>query len=329
MEKISIIIPVYKVEQYLEKCIDSVCSQSYRNLEIILVEDGSPDRCYEMCDLYAKMDYRIKVIHKENQGLSEARNDGLKMASGDYIAFVDSDDWIDNDMLETMLNACRQYGADIAVCAPRWIFGKQKIEKGEGKIYCCEGRIALIHHILCEYNFSNSAWGKLYKKEIVKDLRFPAGVFYEDFIFTVNALYRSKKCVDIDLSKYNYVYRNDSIMGLGIVEKHIFDLPDLYDKELEFYRQNGLMEEYDLCSQRFFSEMLIYRMKVKQAGNLDKKENYLKIIDEKIKEYARYLVKIKLRCRTKVLYIAYRIHPALSYFILSTYAKLRKPDHKW
>ena len=114
-EKISIIIPVYKVENYLEKCIDSILCQTYRNLEVILVDDGSPDKCGEICDRYAAKDNRVKVIHKKNAGVARARNDGIDIATGDYISFIDSDDWIAENAYEVLYNGLKEYNADCSV----------------------------------------------------------------------------------------------------------------------------------------------------------------------------------------------------------------------
>ena len=119
---ISVIVPIYNVEKYVNKCVGSIVNQTYTNLEIILVDDGSPDRCPEICDEWAKKDSRIKVIHKKNGGLSDARNAGMKIASGDYIAFVDSDDWIAPEMYERLLMAIKNDNSDIAACAVKMVW---------------------------------------------------------------------------------------------------------------------------------------------------------------------------------------------------------------
>ena len=127
--KISVIVPIYKVENYLNRCVESIRKQTYRNLEIILVDDGSPDACGEMCDRYAQEDSRIRVIHKENGGLSDARNAGIEVAAGEYIAFIDSDDWIDDKMYEVLYHTLLKYDADIAECSYRNLFGDSHIEE--------------------------------------------------------------------------------------------------------------------------------------------------------------------------------------------------------
>lgn len=127
--KISVIVPIYKVENYLNRCVESIRKQTYRNLEIILVDDGSPDACGEMCDRYAQEDSRIRVIHKENGGLSDARNAGIEVATGEYIAFVDSDDWIDDKMYEVLYSTLLKYNADIAECSYRNLYADCIVEE--------------------------------------------------------------------------------------------------------------------------------------------------------------------------------------------------------
>ena len=159
---ISIIVPVYDVEPYLRKCIDSILIQSYRDLEIILVDDGSPDNCGAICDEYAEKDKRIKVIHKKNGGLSDARNAGLDIATGEYIGFVDSDDWVMPDMYEYLYKAVKEYDADMSVCGYYDYWGKtisgrycQDIQVYKGQ----EGIKALL-----DLKFGNYVWNKLYKR---------------------------------------------------------------------------------------------------------------------------------------------------------------------
>ena len=134
-ERISVIVPVYKVEPYLRKCLDSIVNQTYRNLEIILVDDGSPDNCGRICDEYAERDKRIRVIHQKNGGVSSARNEGLKIASGDWIGWVDSDDWIEPDMFEYLLENAKKSKADIAVCSRKeWYKDRCILRKWEKDI---------------------------------------------------------------------------------------------------------------------------------------------------------------------------------------------------
>jgi len=180
-EKISVIVPVYKVEKYLNRCVESICKQSYSNLEILLVDDGSPDSCPQMCDEYAKADSRIIVIHKENGGLSSARNAALEVATGDYVICVDSDDYIHPRAVEKLYQACVMYQADIAM-------GLHFVEKGEKlliedpvvdevEIYSA---VEALQVLLADKKMRNYAWNKLYKRELFEEVRYPEGRNYED-----------------------------------------------------------------------------------------------------------------------------------------------------
>ena len=168
-ELISIIVPIYRVEKYLNRCIDSILSQSYRNLEIILVDDGSPDNCSIICEEYAKKDKRIKVIHKKNGGLSEARNYGIEASTGDYIMFVDSDDYISKDMCKTLLINALENNADIVVCNFKEVY-TDKVEKINKQ--CIKGNLEVISNIEVLYKYLLKTtidmvvvWNKLYKRK--------------------------------------------------------------------------------------------------------------------------------------------------------------------
>ena len=177
--KISIIVPVYNVEPYIRRCIDSILSQTFKDFELILVDDGSPDRCGEICEEYAIRDSRIKVIYKENGGQLSARNRGLDIAQGDYIGFVDSDDWIDEDMYEILYNLCKNNDAQIANIGINFI-NNNKIESS--KKY---ELIALTKYeamkILLEYKtFGDYFWANLFERKLFENLRFEEGIIYED-----------------------------------------------------------------------------------------------------------------------------------------------------
>ena len=173
MEKdlISVIVPVYKVEKYLEKCIESVLKQTYTNLQIILVDDGSPDNCGKICDEYAKKDSRIEVIHKINGGLSDARNVGINRANGRYIGFVDSDDYIKEDMYEKLINLIKEYDADISICNLYDVIdGKEYVRNKDNGIHEYS-RIDILKEILLDKNIQSYAWNKLYKKELFDEIK--------------------------------------------------------------------------------------------------------------------------------------------------------------
>ena len=208
---VSVIVPIYKVEKYLRKCIDSILEQTYRNLEIILVDDGSPDDCGRICDEYAEKDPRIKVIHKENGGLSDARNWGIEKAAGDYIAFVDSDDWIKADMIEYLLHGISEYHADIAVCNLYYVSQYKYTVKNysEDKTYTAKDML----FELFDDKIDNYAWNKLYKRELWSDVRYPVGKNFEDILTIYKVLEKAKNIVVLKEPKYYYLLRDDSISG--------------------------------------------------------------------------------------------------------------------
>jgi len=252
---ISIIIPIYKVEDYIRRCIDSIVSQTYKNLEIILVDDGSPDNCGNICEEYSLKDKRIKVIHKKNGGLSSARNFGLDIASGEYIGFVDSDDWIENDMYESLYNAIIFHKADISVCG-RYIASGNKIttisDSEKAEVFTrCE---ALSELVLDEYSgMKNFAWDKLYKKELFDNVRYPEGKCYEDIFTTYKLFSLTNKIVDIKSPKYYYLMREDSICGSNTPSKR-FDYFEANMECLEFIK-NLEPKLADICDKQMFNRL--------------------------------------------------------------------------
>lgn len=238
-EKISIIIPVYGVEQYLERCIDSVLQQTYRNLEIILVDDGSPDDCPKICDEYAQKDNRIIVLHKKNGGLSSARNAALDVATGNYILCVDSDDYIHPRAVEKLYDACITYNSDISV-------GLHYIEKGdklliedpivdEIELYnSLEGLQALVS----DKKIRNYAWNKLYKSSLFENVRYPEGRSYEDIATTYLLFHKADKVCRIPEYLYFYQMREDSISNNTNKEKWYRNCKDIvwsYKQQFDFF----------------------------------------------------------------------------------------------
>ncbi len=209
--KISIIVPVYKVEPYIRKCLDSIVGQTYRNLQIILVDDGSPDNCGKICDEYAAKDSRIEVIHQENGGLSAARNAGLRLATGDYIGFVDSDDWIELDMYEYLLENALKYQAGIAVCGRIERHVDKEVVRGFSEIEVLDRELAL-KYLLQNDLLQNYAWDKLYKRELFQDIWFPAGKTFEDVAVMHKLFIKAERVVCLPEAKYNYLLRFNSIL---------------------------------------------------------------------------------------------------------------------
>ena len=212
---ISIIVPIYNVEQYLEKCIESILNQTYQNLEIILVEDGSSDRCGKICDEYAQKDKRIKVIHKENGGLSDARNVGIKSATGTLIGFVDSDDYIAENMYEMLYNDLKKYDADIAICDFQKVAENENIladliPQKEEAVRILDKKDAL--YLLIEGNeIKTAAWNKLYKTCLFIDIEYPKGRVIEDRATTYRLFDKANTIVMNKKVGYFYVQREESI----------------------------------------------------------------------------------------------------------------------
>ena len=239
MEKdlISIIIPVYKVEKYLEKCIESVLKQTYTNLQIILVDDGSPDNCGKICDEYAKKDARIEVIHKANGGLSDARNVGISIAKGKYIGFVDSDDYIKTDMYEKLINLIKKYNADISVCNLYDVIdGKEYIRNKENGIQEYN-RIEILKEILLDKNIQSYAWNKLYKKELFDEIKYPIGKKYEDIGTTFYVFEKCNKIVVTSEPKYYYLKRADSLVN-NVTESTILDYTEIIIQRYLYAKQH-------------------------------------------------------------------------------------------
>lgn len=203
-EKISVIVPVYNVEKYLDKCIESIVNQTYKNLEIILVDDGSSDNCPAMCDEWAGKDKRIKVIHKENDGVSSARNAGLEAAAGDFIGFVDSDDYIEADMFKALMNAAAEKNADITACGFCYDFtdGSCKIISSNGGEY---SGADIVKNLLLD-RIRPECCSKLYKKELIGSTVFDQDHAYaEDLQFNFNVMLKAKKMVLVEQPFYHYL----------------------------------------------------------------------------------------------------------------------------
>lgn len=260
-ELISVIIPIYNVEQYLPECIESVLRQTYKNLEVILIDDGSGDRSGMICDEYAMKDDRIVVIHQENQGISKVRNKGVEESKGEYLFWVDSDDYVDKTIIETLYQNLIQHEADMSIC--NYTQGSERaysFENGAEKveIFGCEKGLELIyesHH----YSFIMAlSWAKLIKKSLYKDLKYPNGKIFEDIYMSHKLISRCDKIVYTNQVMYYYYQWPESILGkklyvekldyLGAFEErirffHKLDLPELKEKARVQYL-HALMWEY-------------------------------------------------------------------------------------
>lgn len=213
---ISVIVPIYNVEKYLQKCVDSIINQTYKNLEIILVDDGSPDNCPKMCDDYAKKDSRIKVVHKENGGLSDARNVGMEVATGEYISFIDSDDYISLDFYETLLQTMIDNDSDIVECSVVKFYENEKFDEySDDQMIKNFNTVDGLEELINENSFHQYVWNKLYKSNIALDIPYAVGKLNEDEFWTYQVFGKAKKVTRIYKTMYYYFQRGSSIMGNG------------------------------------------------------------------------------------------------------------------
>ncbi len=209
--KISVVVPVYNVEKYLARCVDSILAQTFTDTEIILVDDGSTDNSGILCDQYALKDPRIKVIHKENGGLSDARNGGQAVASGDYISFIDSDDFIEPEMLQVLYDLAEESGADFSACGLRDCYENGGIgHEGSDETFLCNG-VEGLKLVLEGDHFPISVCTKLLRRSFCEDLHFTKGRTYEDALYTPDLFLKATKIAVTKRCYYNYWHRADSI----------------------------------------------------------------------------------------------------------------------
>ena len=235
---ISVIVPVYNVEKYLSACIDSILNQTYKNIEIILVNDGSTDNSSSICDYYASKFNHIRVIHQENGGLSAARNSGIDVATGDYIAFVDSDDLLHTDFFETLHSLVLKNKADIASVEFKCFHDNSNPDLSEA---CSGETITLssdeaIEKILYQNILDNSAWNKLYARHLFSKLRFPKGKLYEDMALFYKIFEQTKRVVHKRVPLYYYRLREESITGNFSLRRS--DVLDITDEIVVYMKQN-------------------------------------------------------------------------------------------
>ena len=254
---ISVIIPIYNVSQYLSQCVDSVLTQSYQDLEIILVDDGSTDECPQMCDDYQEKDARVRVIHKKNGGLSDARNAGMKIASGEWTFFVDSDDWLDEEAIMNLYRFaidkhCDVVQGNLYYAYEDHLLYRRASEKEQKQTVL--SRHEVMRELIINDRVKNFAWGKLYKTNIIRDLEFPVGKFFEDSFWQHLVIDRVERYGIIDEPLCYYRQRGDSISGTP--SNRLNDLLEGNRERMSFIRDKypemlSLMKKKydDLCNE--------------------------------------------------------------------------------
>lgn len=282
-ELISVVVPIYKVEAYLPKCVESIRNQTYHNLEIILVDDGSPDHCGELCDKYASEDARIKVIHKKNGGLSDARNAGIEIATGAYIGFVDSDDYIHPQMYEALYDGIQKNNADIAICRYQNVKEEENIfveEMKNAKWVTLSNDQEKFDYSLGEFTTVcfTVAWNKLYKAELFEEIRYPYGKIHEDEFTTYKTIDLANRIAYTEENLYFYVQRQGSIMDNGFDKRSLYRL-DAYQERLDLYLRTGRYQWYEKI-------LYLYRLFLLQWTELLLKTNKENLVW--LKPYKKY-----------------------------------------
>ena len=290
-ELISVVIPVYNVENYLEKCIQSVIDQTYSNLEIILVNDGSTDKSGEICDKYSEIDERIIVIHKKNGGLSDARNTGIDRATGKYIGFVDSDDYIDKEMYSIMYNNIILNDASVSIVNRYYTFpdGKKVLRYKIDKQIKIMNNIEAIEEMNNFSTFDMAAWDKLYEIKLFDDIRFPVGKLSEDFYIMYLIFEKCKKVVFDSRPLYYYFQRDNSITRNKKVN---FDFIEAAKQQMNYIGNKYPQLENCVKSAYLSANLTAYNSHLKQKVKLDKE--MIKKFKKEVKAYYPY---IKENCK--------------------------------
>lgn len=284
-EMISVIVPVYNVDKYLDKCIETIRNQTYENLEIILIDDGSTDQSGNLCDVYAKQDMRIHVIHQENRGLSGARNRGIEEARGEYLAFIDGDDYIDSRMMEVLLNNMISTQADISVVDFQRVDEDMVLHEIDiqDQIQIYEGA-NILSRLWMDNVRTVIACNKLYKKSLFDDLQYPIGRYHEDTFIIHRLLYQCSRVVYSNLKLYYYVQHSGSIMN-RLSAKRIDDAVAAYEDRICFFEEKGKHRE-KYVSQKMLIDELLYLAQQQMEKHDWNIEQYIHTIYRR--KYIRY-----------------------------------------
>lgn len=264
---ISVIVTIYNVQNYLERAIASICTQTYQDLEILLVDDGSTDCSGAICDEWAQKDSRIRVIHKPNGGVASARNMGLQAASGEYITFVDSDDSIEPRMYEDMLRELLQHQADLAICNYKAVDQYGVSDTSTEDVTVFNGREALEVFVTEDerYNIQNAVWNKLYRRQLTEGLGFSDGKIFEDIVYATKLIARCEKCVYLNHAYYSYtVDRGASIMNSKKIYNILTDQVEAYQEKGEFLKSIGEERLFRIHQYFYYKRMLLHYMDVQR-----------------------------------------------------------------
>lgn len=273
MPTISVIVPVYKVEAYLDRCVESILAQTFKDFELILVDDGSPDNCPAMCDAWAEKDSRIKVIHKENGGLSDARNVGFEASCGEWISFIDSDDYVHANMLQALYNAVQAHGVKVSTCGFAATAGEPLEDNPDltANLWSAED-----FYVQRNVN-ATVAWGKLYHRSVV--LPYPKGKLHEDEFVTYRILFACENIAVLDAPLYGYYQNPTGIMGSTWNPKRL-DRLEAIQKQIAFFKESGYTHIYKRAIHFFLTDISIH---VRAIDNLSPSDTYIAIKKQLIK----------------------------------------------
>lgn len=322
MIEISIIVPVYNLEEYLPKCVDSILGQTFTNFELILVNDGSTDNSGELCDAYARIDSRVKVIHKENGGVASSRNAGLVIAEGNYIGFVDNDDYINEHMFEILYKNAKHYSSDIVVCDYVNVYEDHPTEiqtsdvNDEAQHY---NNIEALHQLYTDNNVTFVVpWNKLYRKDLFDDIKYKVGSINDDENIVHELLYHSHKITYIQAGLYYYVQRSGSQMDSN-ASFHVKKLDAVYafsDRE-KFFREAKEKELHKKALKQYMERFFRYYYMAK--SNLSNVDQELKLLKYTFDKRLIYLLRHQgIGWKQKFMCVVFRINPSLFEFMRDT-----------
>lgn len=275
--EISIILPIYNVEKYLDNCMDSLFNQTYSNFEVIMVDDGSTDGCADICNKYMEMDKRVRVYHKKNGGLSDARNFGIEKAMKDYITCIDPDDYVDEDYLEYLVFLISKYETKMAICQHRVVFDNGKIRdygaNGDEMIESSKCIERMLYHDIID----TSAWGKLYHKSLFDNVQYPKGKIFEDIGTTYLLMLQCEKIAVGYQSKYNYIFHDNSIVNSKFKISKL-DMIEMTDKMATDVLQKYPDMKDAVMSRRVYSRISTLNQMINEKGYLNIKKQLMTFI---------------------------------------------------
>ncbi len=306
---ISVIVPIYNVEKYLTECIESIINQTYKNIEILLINDGSTDNSGRICDEYSKKDERIKVIYKENGGLSEARNYGIDIANGEYIAFVDSDDYISDMFIENLYKAIIENNTEVSQCNFTKVTDtNEEIEKrGYNDKIKIKSGYEMIKDLYTNHWENIVAWNKLYSKKLFENLRYPVGKIHEDEFTIYKILYVTKSVAIVEENLYKYRQNVNSIMGTQFKLQRL-DILKAFEERIKFFEQKDENELYEMSLVAYLGKLR--ECYVKTRKYIKRSKDIQKEIVKKYKKECRKIKNIK-----KIKLSIFYIFPSIYYYL--------------